>query len=122
MGNVAALGMAEPVRVDAGRVRHIVDELGENAAKGLIEMALEQMAIAVTALQREADGGDAVRIAAKAERLSRLAWQVGLVSLARVADDVAACARRTDAVALAATLARAVRVANRSLTEIWDGI
>ena len=42
--------------------------------------------------------------------------------LAGVAIDVADCARRNEAVALTATLARAVRVANRSLTEIWDEV
>ena len=66
--------------------------------------------------------GDDGAIVGQAERLSRLAWQVGLVSLAGVAIDVADCARRNEAVALTATLARAVRVANRSLTEIWDEV
>ncbi|SDD32147.1 hypothetical protein SAMN05421538_101362 [Paracoccus isoporae] len=122
MGELAALGMAERVRVDTGRVQNIVDELGEIAAKGLIQMALEQMALAVRTLQRVAREGDSARTVAKARRLSRLACQVGLVSLSRVADDVAHCADRQDAVALDATLARTVRVANRSLSEIWDGV
>ncbi|WBU56909.1 hypothetical protein [Paracoccus sediminicola] len=122
MGNIAALGLAEDIRVDTARVQSIVDELGQVAADGIIQMALEQMALAVTALQAAATAGDGPAIVAQADRLSRLAWQVGLVSLAAVASDVAQCARHEDRVPLTATLARAIRVANRSLTEIWDRV
>lgn len=122
MTNVARLGVAESIRLDSGRVQDIVNELGETAAEGLLQMALEQMAAAVTVLVDSAGRGDGDAVVAQAERLSRLAWQVGLLSLAGVAVDVADCARREDAVGLTATLARTVRVANRSLTEIWDGM
>ena len=122
MSKIAPLGVVEPIRVDAGRIQNIVNELGEVAAEGVIQMALEQMATSVEGLLESARQGDDAAIVAQAERLSRLAWQVGLVSLAGVAIDVADCARRNEAVALTATLARAVRVANRSLTEIWDEV
>ncbi|HMR37496.1 MAG TPA: hypothetical protein PJ999_14635, partial [Paracoccus sp. (in: a-proteobacteria)] len=56
------------------------------------------------------------------QRLSRLAWQVGLVTLAGVAVDIADCAQAGDPVALQATLARMERVAKRSLTEIWENV
>ncbi len=55
-----------------------------------------------------------------AEQLARLAWQVGLVTLAGVAVDVGSCAERQDKNALAATSARLHRIGNRSLTEIWE--
>lgn len=122
MGNLAALAIAEPVNIDARRVQAIVNELGEVAAEGLIQVALEQMALAVQALRRDVEGSDGPAIIAQAERLSRLAWQVGLMTLAGVAVDVADCARRGDPVSLDATLARLLRVANRSLTDIWDGV
>ena len=122
MSKIAPLGVVEPIRVDAGRIQNIVNELGEVAAEGVIQMALEQMATSVEGLLDSARRGDEAAIVAQSERLSRLAWQVGLVSLAGVAIDVADCARRNEAVALTATLARAVRVANRSLTEIWDEV
>ena len=122
MSKIAPLGVVEPIRVDAGRIQNIVTELGEVAAEGVIQMALEQMATSVEGLLDSARRGDDAAIVTQAERLSRLAWQVGLVSLAGVAIDVADCARRNEAVALTATLARVVRVANRSLTEIWDEV
>lgn len=122
MKNVAALAMTELVSLDERRLQDIVNELGEVAAEGLIQLALEQMALAVQALQADARSDDGRAIAAQAERLSRLAWQVGLVTLAGVAVDIADCASRRDRVALQATLARMGRVADRSLTDIWDGL
>ncbi len=96
MSKIAPLGVVEPIRVDAGRIQNIVNELGEVAAEGVIQMALEQMATSVEGLLDSAKRGDEEAIVAQAERLSRLAWQVGLVSLAGVAIDVADCARRNE--------------------------
>lgn len=120
MNNIAALAMSEPVRIDARRVEEIVTELGETAAENVIGAALEQLAVAVEELRETAGQGGAQAIATKADRVSRLAWQVGLVSLAGVAVDVAECAERADTTALTATLARLMRVTNQSLTTIWD--
>ena len=116
MGNLAVLTLDEAVRLDAGRMGDIVDELGERAAQNVIGVALEQLAHALA----EARRADMARLVAQADLLSRLAWQMGLVSLAGVAVDVGACADRRDATAVGATLARLMRVGNRSLTQIWD--
>lgn len=120
MRNVAALAVAEPVNFDKTRLQGIVNELGQVAAERLIQLALEQMAEAIEALRAETGGPEAV--AAQAERLSRMAWQVGLVTLTGVAVDIADCARAKDPVALEATLARMDRVAKCSLTEIWENV
>lgn len=115
------LAMHEAVLVDTQRLGEIVDELGETAAQNIICAALEQLAAALADTREAAMAGDTARLAERAEMLSRLAWQVGLTSLAGVAIDVVACAERRDATGLAATLARLMRIGNRSLTEIWDG-
>ena len=120
MVNLMVLTMQEPVQVDARRLGEIVDELGETAAHNVICVALEQLAQALSDARLAAMTGDMAELAARSEMLSRLAWQVGLTSLAGVAVDVAACAERQDGIALAATLARLIRIGNRSLTEIWD--
>ena len=120
MKNVAALAVAEPVSVDERRLQDIVNELGEVAAEGLIQLALEQMALAVHALQADARSGNNFATVEQAQRLSRLAWQVGLVSLAGVAVDVGRCAETRDFPGLAATAGRLRRIGNRSLTEIWE--
>ncbi|MFD1883765.1 hypothetical protein [Paracoccus pacificus] len=99
----------------------IVDELGGMAARNVIGMALEQLATAITDVRLAHAGGNRAAVVDRTTQLSRLAWQVGLVSLASVAQDVAICAECGDEVGYAATLARLLRVANASLTEIWDG-
>lgn len=121
MGQLTVLGVQEPVRVDAHRLGEIVGELGESAAQTIICAALEQLAAALAAARETAMAGDMEGLSERAELLSRLAWQVGLPSLASVAIDVVTCAERGDNTALAATLARLMRIGNRSLTEIWDG-
>ena len=120
MGKLTVLAVQEPVQGDPRRLGEIVDELGETAAHDVICIALEQLAQALADARRAAMAGDMAALTAGAELLSRLAWQIGLTSLAAVAVDVAICAERRDGTGLSATLARLMRIGNRSLTEIWD--
>lgn len=120
MAQITALAVSEPVRVDARRVGDIVRELGESAAQNVIGLALEQLAGALTATDQALEAGDLAQAVGHADRLSRLAWQIGLLSLAGVAMDLGACAERGETGALAAVRARLMRVGNRSLTAIWD--
>ena len=120
MAQVKALAISEAVRVDARRVDDIVNELGENAAQNVIGLALEQLAGAMTATDEAYQKGDLAAAAGHAGRLSRLAWQIGLVSLAGVAMDLGSCVERRDTIGLTAVHARLMRVGNRSLTAIWD--
>lgn len=120
MAQVTTLAMWEQVRVDTRRVAGIVNELGETSARNVIELALEQLAAKLTAVDQALDQGDLAQAAADADRVARLAWQIGLLSLAGVAMDLGSCADRGDRVALAAVQARLMRVGNRSLTAIWD--
>lgn len=120
MAEIKALAISEAVRVDAKRVGDIVRELGETAAQNVIGVALEQLAGALTATDEAYRGGDQVTAATHAEQLSRLAWQIGLLSFASVAMDFGACVERRDKVAMMAVHARLMRVGNRSLTVIWD--
>ena len=120
MAQVTTLAMWEQVRVDTRRVAGIVNELGETSARNVIKLALEQLAAKLTAVDQALDHGDLAQAAADADRVARLAWQIGLLSLAGVAMDLGSCADRGDRVALAAVQARLMRVGNRSLTAIWD--
>ena len=120
MAQITSLAITEPVRVDARRVGDIVGELGETAAQNVIGLALEQLAVALTATDAALEAGDLALAVGHAERLSRLAWQIGLLSLAGVAMDLGALAERGQAPALSAVRARLLRVGNRSLTAIWD--
>lgn len=120
MTRVRALAVDEAVRVDARRVGDIVNELGEVAATNVIGLAVEQLAEALVAVDRALAARDLPQAVRDADRLSRLAWQIGLVSLSGVAIDLGFCAERSDMSALEAVRARLMRVGNRSLTQIWD--
>jgi hypothetical protein len=120
MAQISALAISEAVRVDSRRVAEIVAELGETSAQHVIGLALEQLAAALTAVEGALNDNDLAQAAAHAERMSRLAWQIGLLSLAGVAMDLGSTAERGDVPALAAIRARLLRVGNRSLTAIWD--
>lgn len=120
MAQISALAISEAVRVDGRRVAEIFAELGEPAARNVIGMALEQLASILTAVDVALGAGDMAQSVAHAERMSRLAWQIGLLSLAGVAMDLGSTAERGDMPAVAAIRARLLRVGNRSLTAIWD--
>ncbi len=119
--NISVLALAEPVRVNGHKVEAIVGELGETGARNVIGLAVEQIAVTLSEIQRSAEAGDQAAVVARTERLARLAWQVGLVTLTGVAIDVGTCAEKRDRPGFAATLARLLRVGNRSVTEIWEG-
>ncbi|SES78352.1 hypothetical protein [Paracoccus homiensis] len=120
MAQITALAVSEPVRVDARRVGDIVNELGESAAQNVIGLALEQLAQTLTTVDDALSQGDMAQGIAQADGLARLAWQVGLVSLAGVAMDLGHCLERNDMGAAAAVRARLMRIGNQSLTAIWD--
>ncbi|RCW88304.1 hypothetical protein [Paracoccus lutimaris] len=120
MTKIAVLTVDEAVHIDLQRLEQIIRELGEATAAQVIGAALEQLALALTRTLAAAEKTDLVEVVTQAEQLARLAWQVGLVTLAGVAVDVGSCAERQDRSGLAATSARLRRIGNRSLTEIWD--
>ncbi|MTH78138.1 hypothetical protein [Paracoccus aestuariivivens] len=120
MVNVAKLAVDECVTIDRRRLEGLVSELGEATAAEVIGAALEQMALALSRTLGAVMRGDLAAVARDADRLSRLAWQLGLVSLATVAIDVGRCAEFRDTSALGATSARLRRIGNQSLTRIWD--
>ncbi len=120
MTKIAILSVDEAVRIDIQRLGQIINELGETTAAQVIGAALEQLALALTRTLAATEKGDLAEVATHAEQLARLAWQIGLVTLAGVAIDVGSCAEQRDSSALAATAARLRRIGNRSLTDIWD--
>ena len=101
----------EGVRLDGARLAALYAELGEAGAEAVICRAMEDLASVLADLQRLADC---------AGLLARVAGDIGMATLVRVAGDVADCAARGDLTALTAVLARLVRIGDRSLTAVWD--
>jgi hypothetical protein len=120
MTQIAVLAVDETIRIDLQRLEQIISELGEATATQVIGAALEQLALALTHTLAAVEKDELAEVVAHAEQLARLAWQVGLVTLAGVSVDVGSCAERQDRAGLTATSARLRRIGNRSLTEIWE--
>lgn len=106
MVKIARLAVEEAVRIDLQRLEQIISELGKPTATQVIGAALEQLALALTRTLEAAERDDPASVVSHADQLSRLAWQVGLVTLAGVAIDVGSCAERGDRIGLGATASR----------------
>lgn len=119
MAKATRLPVDEVVRIDTQRLGDIIRELGEPAARSMIGLSLEQLSAGLSSLSEAALSGDMVQVERIADRLSRDAWQIGMVTLSAVAVHAADCARRDDRPAVSAVLARLHRVAAQSLREIW---
>lgn len=117
---IAWIGQEEWVRLDPQRIAGLFSELGPAGAERLIGAAIEDLAVQLAQLRALAPAGPGPAADAWARALSDLAGQVGLSGLSRVARDVADCAARADPAAFGATLARLLRIGDRSLVAVWD--
>jgi hypothetical protein len=84
----------------------------------MVARALGELALTMARLAENVRGQDLTDVAAHLICLSRLADDLGLVSLAQVARDSRLCLERADGTAFSAVWARLVRVAERSLSPI----
>ena len=116
----AKLSHDEPVRLDAECLESLYSELGPTGAENVVCRAMEELALRLADVTTLHHGGDWTELARVARSMGAIARQVGLSSVARVANDVAKCAQAGDPIALGATICRLERIADRSLTIVWD--
>ncbi|KEP69768.1 hypothetical protein DL1_01700 [Thioclava dalianensis] len=95
-------------------------ELGERGAERVISLAMEDLAETLVGIETAAACGDRAQLTERLSHMEDLADQVGLTSMVVVARDLLNCIASGDGTAQAAVLARLMRVADRSLTEVWD--
>lgn len=112
--------MDEPVRLDPDRLVVLYAELGQFAAERLIAAAMEDLAVHLVAAQLAAQEKRHDLLDRASGEISQLARQVGMQALSQVARDLQICVGRKDRVSQSAVLARLVRLAERSLTAVWD--
>ncbi|MCB2127952.1 MAG: hypothetical protein KDE03_02455 [Rhodobacteraceae bacterium] len=117
---LAILQHDEGVRLDPDRLAALYAELGETGAEAVIAKAMEELSSRLGEVQRLSDHGKPAELARSARLLCKVADQIGMTSFARVADDVRATADAGDHAGQAATLARLVRIGDRSLNAVWD--
>lgn len=120
MEQVTLLEQRETVRLDAVRLEQLYLKLGEAGAEDVVCRALEELAVRLSHTERCYREQDITSMRKSARSLIAIAEQVGMAKLAHVAGDVTNCIDLDDSTALAATLARLLRVGEQSLNEIWD--
>lgn len=120
MSVLAVLRHEEGVRLDPDPLVALYSELGENGAERVICRAMEELAARLSEMMRHADEGQIEPLIRSARLLGKVADQIGMATLARVATDVVRTAEAGDLTSQAATLARLVRIGDRSLTAVWD--
>jgi hypothetical protein len=116
MGKVTALAPREAVRQDVEAIAVIYRNLGAPTAEKMVARALGELALTMARLAETVRSQDLRDVADHLVRLSRLADDLGLVTLAQVARDSRRCLERADSTGFSAVWARLVRVAERSLS------
>lgn len=120
MNHVLTLRPMETVHVDYDRLGALYAELGEAAAEDVVCRAMEELALRLSHCSRLHSAGEKKQLRKCARSLIAISEQVGMLVLARVANDVICALDAQDEPAVAATLARLVRTGEQSLTAIWD--
>jgi hypothetical protein len=120
MDHVLKIRLNESVRVDHDRLGALYAELGEMAAEDVVCRAIEELALRLSHCSRlhRAEQWEDLRKCARS--LIAISEQIGMLVLARVAQDVIETLDARDIPAVAATLARLMRIGEQSLTAIWD--
>lgn len=113
-------GQNEPVHMDRRRLALLCTGLGAQGARQAVFRAMDELTNRLNATQSVLAGGDLTTTAKAARGMIGIADELGLVSFAQIASDVARCAARRDPVATGATMARLLRVGDGSMAQIWD--
>ncbi|WP_232825398.1 hypothetical protein [Albibacillus kandeliae] len=111
---------AEPVRFDPDRLHRLFRQLGERSAEAMLSRALEELAVRLSLCEDHWHAESWPDLQKCARSIIAISEQIGLTTLARVAGDVTGATARRDLAAVGATLARLVRIGERSLTAVWD--
>lgn len=117
---VTDLPLGEPARFNPGQLEKLCERLGELRAEAEVAHALDRLSALLDEVGRISASGDHLHLEEVLAALVRDAQMIGMATLARVGRDVLDCIDSGDRTALAATLARLMRVGDRSIHAIWD--
>ncbi len=117
---VTTLRQNENLGLDPDRMTELYVQLGETGAEDVICRAMEELAMKLADIHDVQMIADRNLLQQSARGVAELAGQIGLTSLSRVALDVDYCLNFNDHAAKAATMARMIRIGEKSLTAVWD--
>lgn len=113
---LVAMRPCEHVCQDAEPIAAIYRNLGTPAAERVVNRALGELAMTVSALARQVRRRDLSDLARQLRRLQGMAESLGMVSLGLVASDLRNCLDQSDVTGFSAVWARLLRVAELSLS------
>jgi len=120
MGKVTRIYHAEELRLDNRRLRALATEPRGGGADRVVTRAVTEIAVRLARIEAAYDGGALDRVARGAQGIAALADQTGIASLRDAAKAVTALAQSRDSAALAACVARLIRVGEMSLVTVSD--
>ncbi|WP_299968871.1 hypothetical protein [uncultured Roseobacter sp.] len=120
MDQVLKSGLKETVRVDQDRLAALYAEMGDLGAEDVVCRAMEELAHRLSLCSRLYAAGELTELRKCARSLIAIGDQIGMHMLIRVAGHVTDAIDAGDGPAIAATLARLIRIGEQSLSAIWD--
>lgn len=117
---LAILRHEEGVRLDPDPLTMLYAELGERGAEQVLWRAMEEVGARMADIFRQADDGQDMALISSARLLAKVAEQIGMATLARVATDAITATEAGDRTAQAAILTRLTRIGERSQFALWD--
>jgi len=120
MDNVIQFRPVELIFMDASHLTELARDKGALRAEYIANTALEEIAERLTMAEAAWAAGEFLRLQKLARLLVGMSEQMGMETLTKIAAMVAEAASGLDDVALAALVARLIRVGEGSLSAIWD--
>lgn len=120
MSNVRKLMINEAVTLDPHKLTELCVLHGEAGAEDIVGHAIETLSIGMSKVERAYVDQDLKSLAQHAKTLLPIAEEIGMTTFSNVAGDVITCAKAAEIMPLAATLSRLIRIADKSLTAVWD--
>lgn len=117
---IIALRPVEQVQQNAEPIASIYRDLGTASAEQVVTRALTELGLTMAALNAQVRARDLDTLARGLRKLQSIAENLGMISLARVAQDLRICLCRSDATAFAAVWARLIRIAEQALASDRD--
>ena len=98
----------------------MICNLDPRDAEDMVGRAIEELAVRLSRCEAVRGDDDPLALRSAVQSLTGLAEQLGMTALRRAAAHVLDCIDQGDQIAVAATLARLVRVGDASLYTVWD--
>lgn len=120
MASVIELRQSERILIDAPRLEALFRQMGDRAAEGYVMDVIESISDRLAEIEQATRIGVLDGVAVKSGGVASLCHEIGLISLARVAGDLGAAAKRGDMIAYRAVWERLVRIGDHSLAQVWE--